>query len=303
MNISVYLTSFNKGKYISQAIDSVLNQSLQASEIIIVDDCSNDNSIEIIKGYQSRYPDKINFIINEQNLGITKTRNLALKHCKEGLVTFLDSDDIFYKNKLLKESEILKSRNNISVVYSNFNYIDTQGNKIGTFANPNHEPVIGNIFKETFLKDYNSSSGNNYIYEMFYKDCALDVGAYDEKINLWEDWDLRIRMSKKYEYGYCPDINSAYRKLSSGLHNSPKESHYRELIKVYKKNKILLNDLNVVEKSIIKNRVYSRLKTLFISLSKKNFNYGNYLQFIRDIFDFLLIFRMKKFLKDLLKLF
>ena len=303
MKISVYLTSYNKERYLPHAIESVLNQSLQPFEILIIDDCSTDNSIKIIKGYKSRYPDKIKLIINKKNLGITKTRNLALKHCKGSVVTFLDGDDLFYKNKLLNEANILKSQNNTSAVYSNFNYIDKQGKILGSFSDDNHKPVIGNIFKETFLKDYNATSGNNYIYEMFYKNCALDIGAYDEKIRLWEDWDFRIRMSKKYEYGYCININSAYRKLKSGLHNSNKESHYRELIKVYKKNKNLLNDLTTEEKNIVKNKVYARLKTLILPICENNLNNRNYMQFLKDIIDFLLTFRMRKAIKYLMQLF
>ena len=65
--ISVYITSFNKGKYLRQAITSVLNQSLQPEEIIIVDDGSNDNSREIIKGFASRYPEIIKPIIKRKN--------------------------------------------------------------------------------------------------------------------------------------------------------------------------------------------------------------------------------------------
>ena len=65
--------------------------------MVIIDDCANDNSIKIIKGYKSRYLYKIKLIINEQNLCITKTRNLALKHCKGSVVTFLDDEIHFMK--------------------------------------------------------------------------------------------------------------------------------------------------------------------------------------------------------------
>ena len=68
MSISVYITSFNKDKYLSQAITSVLNQSLAPKEIIIVDDCSTDNSRNIIEKFASQYPYIIKPIYNENNL-------------------------------------------------------------------------------------------------------------------------------------------------------------------------------------------------------------------------------------------
>ena len=67
MTISVYITCYNKAKYIGEAIESVLHQTLQPAEIIIVDDCSTDGSREIIKGFVSRYPEMIKHIFNENN--------------------------------------------------------------------------------------------------------------------------------------------------------------------------------------------------------------------------------------------
>lgn len=268
--ISVYITSYNKGKYLPEAIQSVLNQSLMPNEIIIVDDGSSDDSRDIINSFMNRYPDLITAIYNEQNVGISKSRNIALKACSGDIVTFLDGDDIFYPNKLQSEYEILKNNPIIQCVYSNFNYLNENGKIRGTFTTSNDEPVTGDIFINTFCKNYNVSSGNNYIYEMFYKATADKVGLYDENIKLWEDWDYRIRMSKIFQYGYCPEVNSAYRKLGNGLHNSDPALHYRELIKIYNKNKPLIQDLEEGEKSLIKNRIYSKIKRLFIQIVEKD---------------------------------
>ena len=105
---------------------------------------------------------------------------------------------------------------------------------------------------------------------MYYKSCAQDIGLYDQKIKILEDWDFRIRTSKKYQYAYCQNVNSAYRIIDDGLHNSEPELHYREQIKIYKKNKHLIASLSKEEKRYIYNRVYAKFKKLFISVSKKN---------------------------------
>ena len=202
MKISVYITTYNKEKYLCETIDSVMAQTLKPHEIIIVDDGSQDDSREIIQSYVNRFPERIIPAFNEQNLGISACRNIALKRVIGEVVTYLDGDDIFYRDKLLSEYEILSSKKDLSVVYSNFDYITPSGENIGSFSEENDQPVTGNIFKETLLRQYNVTSGNNYIYEMFYKYCAQDIGFYDEKIKIWEDWDFRIRMSKKFQYGY-----------------------------------------------------------------------------------------------------
>lgn len=299
--ISVYITSYNKGAYLPEAITSVLEQSLSPIEIIIIDDCSSDDSREIIQGFETRYPNIINTIFNERNLGISKTRNRALKMCKGTLITYLDADDIFYRNKLQTEYDCLLDNKNTDIVYSNFNYIDSKSNPIGVFSTPGDQPSVGNIFKETYNRAYNISSGNNYIYEMCSKSLFINAGMYDENIHLWEDWDLRIRMSKKYNYSYCSVINSAYRKLDTGLHASSKDSHYREQLKIHIKNKHLLNDLENNEISIIINKIYFRLKFLLVHVLRKKLDNNEYLNAFRILIKFLLIFKMKKAVGFVLK--
>ena len=294
LNISVYITTFNKEKYLCEAIDSVLAQTLQPYEIIIVDDGSQDDSRDIIQSYVNRFPERIIPIFNEQNLGISACRNIALKRVIGEVVTFLDGDDIFYVDKLLSEYKILSSQKDLSAVYSNFNYISSSGGKLGTFSEKNDQPVTGNIFNETFIRQYNVTSGNNYIYEMFYKSCAQDIGFYDEKMKIWEDWDFRIRMSKKFQYGYCPDVNSAYRKLENGLHNSELELHYSAQIKIYNKNKHLMSDLEDGDKRVIHNRIYSWLKGSWVHIIKSNLEGKKYIQLIGNIFHFIWIFQSKK---------
>ena len=292
--ISVYITSYNKSNFIAEAIESVLSQTLRPNEIIIIDDSSTDNSREIIDGYKSRYPEIITILLNDKNLGITASRNIALKKCSGDFITFLDADDFFYPKKLELEFSLLKNNNNIQVAYSNFNYIDINNRVVGTFSSDNDILAEGNIFPQTFTKQYGASSGNNYIYEMYYKNCSDKIGYYDEKIKIWEDWDFRIRMSKIFNYGYCPEINSVYRKLNSGLHKSDFNIHYREQVKIIEKNKFLLNDLSKNDQKHIKNRIYAKIKVYFIFHLKKIVQQKKYFYLFLEILHFYMNFRQKK---------
>ena len=291
--ISVYITSFNKQNYLSQAIQSVLDQSLQPHEIIIIDDASSDSSKDIITGFKSRYPDIIKTIFNERNHGISKTRNVAISHCSGDIITFVDADDYYFPRKIEIEMKKLKD-GNYGCVYSNHVFIDEFGHENGLFSNDGDQPAEGNIFKENFSRSFRVSSGANFHNEMLYKSCAQDIGLYDDKIMIWEDWDFRIRMSKKYHFGYCPEVNSAYRKLVSGLHNSGTELHYHEQIKIYNKNKPLIQDLKEEEKSHIHNRVYSKIKVLFIQVMEKNIHSKYFFRTIYYCIHFILTFKTRK---------
>tara|TARA_S200000501_G_scaffold367155_1_gene403081 strand:- start:9371 stop:10303 length:933 start_codon:yes stop_codon:yes gene_type:complete len=294
LRISVYITSFNKGKYLEKSIISVLNQSLKPYELIIVDDFSSDNSREIITAFKNRYPGFVKTFFNEQNHGVARSRNQAISMCKGQIITYLDGDDIFYENKIKTEYDCLVENANTQVVYSNFNYIDENDIPLKLFASVNDNPPEGNIFSNTFLRDYNVSSGGNYIYEMFYKTSYLKAGEYDENVNIWEDWDLRIRMSKDSNYRYCPTLNSAYRKLNKGLHGSNLETHYSEQLKIYLKNKKLLNHLSKDEKNTIKNKIYSRLKFFLIEIITEKRMEGENISALGYLIKFLMVFRMKK---------
>ena len=294
MKISVYITSYNKIQYIEQAIKSVLSQTLKPFEIVIIDDASQDGSRGIIQSYASQYPDLIFPVFNEKNIGIARCRNKALSLITGDLVTFLDGDDFFYPNKLeLEYKQLIKSQNT-QVVYSNFNYLNESGKITGSFAKETEDPATGDIFINTYTRNYNVQSGSNYIYEMFYKNCAFEIGLYDTNIKIWEDWDFRIRMSKIFRYGYCSKINSVYRQLPDSLHTSHFETHYHEQIKIYNKNKPLIQDLQEEEKSLIHNRVYSKIKSLFQHIMEKNRQDKLLFRLLFYAGHFILIFKTRK---------
>ena len=300
MNITVYITSYNKSKYLSQAITSVLSQSLAPKEIIIIDDYSNDNSRDIINSFYNRYPNMIKPIFNDRNLGIAKTRNIAISHCKSELITFVDGDDYFFPLKLESEHERL-NENNYGCVYSNHVFITEDGKEIKYFSDKEDDPAVGDIFIECFTRNFKVRSYSNFHNEMFYKKNAINIGLYDENIKIWEDWDFRIRMSKKYKYGYCPKVNSAYRDIKDGLHNSNGELHYREQIKIYRKNQQFTQDLSTFKKDLIRNKVYTKIKGLFVDILNYNINNKKYYKVLQDCLGFIFLFRQRRSLRLIYK--
>lgn len=98
--ISVILANYNGAKYLDEAIDSILGQSFQGFELLLVDDKSTDNSLEIFRSYEKRYPEHVRVIVSAENRGQANGFNLGFAHSKGELIAFMDSDDVWFPQKL-----------------------------------------------------------------------------------------------------------------------------------------------------------------------------------------------------------
>ena len=110
MFISVITPVHNSSDYIADTINSVINQTYQNWEMILVDDFSADNSVEIIQAYQEK-SNKIKLIQSDTNVGAAEARNIALRQAKGDYIAFLDSDDMWLPNKLERQTQFMKSNN------------------------------------------------------------------------------------------------------------------------------------------------------------------------------------------------
>lgn len=107
MKISVIMASYNYAEYIRAAIESVINQTFKEWELIIVDDCSTDDSVNVIKSYL--YDDRIKLYINEENLGLAGTLQKGISKAQGEWIAFLESDDIFFPNSLEEKYKAVSS--------------------------------------------------------------------------------------------------------------------------------------------------------------------------------------------------
>lgn len=128
--VSIIMPSWNTGKYIAESIQSVLAQTYTNWELIIVDDCSTDNTDEVIANFCDK---RIRYLQNTQNSGAALTRNRALREANGEWIAFLDSDDIWLPEKLEKQIEFMK-RNNYVFSYHDFEKIDEAGRSLGVIV-------------------------------------------------------------------------------------------------------------------------------------------------------------------------
>lgn len=125
--VSIIMPSYNTGKFIGETINSVIDQTYINWELIIVDDCSSDNTDEIVKNIKDS---RIVYLKNEKNMGAAVSRNRALREAKGKWIAFLDSDDLWKENKLEKQIKFMKD-NNYYFTYTNYIEIDENGNQNG----------------------------------------------------------------------------------------------------------------------------------------------------------------------------
>lgn len=138
--VSIIMPSYNTAIYIEETIQSVLNQTYPNWELIIVDDCSNDNTDEVLEKIKDP---RIHYLKNEKNCGAAVSRNKALCEAKGQWIAFLDSDDLWMPNKLEKQIRFMEE-NGYAFSYTNYEEIDVNGNKTGvTVTGPKKITKIG----------------------------------------------------------------------------------------------------------------------------------------------------------------
>jgi glycosyltransferase involved in cell wall biosynthesis len=191
--VSVIIPAYNYGRFLGEAIQSVLDQTFQDWELIVVDDGSTDNTREVVTAFADP---RIHYVY-QQNQGNPAARNAALKLVTGEYVAFLDADDVWFPEKLEKQVAQLDSLPpTVGLVYADvylFNHED--GTIIGRFFQ-GRTPPRGRIFRELLDAEgwFISDTGSLIRREVFQR-----VGLYDESFSWYEDWEMWVRIAAAYE--------------------------------------------------------------------------------------------------------
>jgi glycosyltransferase involved in cell wall biosynthesis len=138
--ISVVMSVYNGEKYLRQAIESILQQTYTDFEFIIIDDGSTDSSREIIQSYDDK---RIRLVINEQNIGLTKSLNKGIRLAKGEFIARMDADDISLPQRFEKQVAYLDSHPEVGVLGTYANIIDHRGKIINNIIFPTeHETIL-----------------------------------------------------------------------------------------------------------------------------------------------------------------
>ena len=251
MKISVYITSYNQKEYLIEAVDSVLAQTLKPHQIIIVDDASEDGSQEVIAGYFSRYPDVISAVYHQENRGVAGTRNDALKAVTGDYVTSLDGDDRYLPNKLELETQRLDSVPDAQVVFSNYYVIDAQGYRIEKWASG--KLPEGEIFCQVFGRDF--PKRRLFRDELVHFPSWKKIGFFDPSLRVYEDYDMRIRLTQQLKATYTNRCLTEHRRLESGLSKLNAELFLETFSYIQQKNQHLLEHLSQDDQDYVQSKL------------------------------------------------
>lgn len=185
--VSVIMSVYNGEKYLKEAVESILRQTFQDFEFIIVDDGSTDKTSEILNSFDDL---RIKVIKNSQNLGLTKSLNKAIEIAKGKYIARMDADDISLPHRLEKQIEFLEKNPEYAMIGSSYYKIDDEGTTLSLVSVLTADSQI----KEGLDKQNWFCHGSAIIR----KDALLKVGTYNEKFKYAQDYDLWLRISEFY---------------------------------------------------------------------------------------------------------
>ena len=225
--VSVIINCYNGETYLADAIKSILLQTYKNFEVIFWDNKSNDNSASVYKSFKDK---RLKYYCAKKHTSLYQARNLAIKKSKGKFIAFLDSDDIWLKNKL--SLQIKKIRNKkTTLVYSNY-YILNQVTGVKKIAHKDKLPE-GIIYKE-LLKNYLLGIGTVLIKKDIFK---KSKSFFNERFNIIGDFDFFIRLSQNNYYSCVQNPLLIYRIHKESLSNKNYHLHINELKFWVKKEK------------------------------------------------------------------
>lgn len=199
--ISIVLPVYNGEVYLAESIQSIINQTYSNFELIIVNDCSSDNTEKIVKDFMSK-DGRIILINNKENQRLPKSLNIGFNVAKGKYLTWTSDDNIYHSIALEKMLMYLKTHSSIGMVYADMNLIDKDGN------------IIGNrISKDNDYFKYNCI-GACFLYK---KECKDVVGEYNPERFLVEDYEYWLRIAKSFKIGHLSEFLYKYRFHNNSL--------------------------------------------------------------------------------------
>lgn len=218
--ISVIIPAYNSEKTIRETIESVIQQTFDDWELIVINDGSQDRTVEIV----SQIKDSRIKLFYYQNAGVSASRNRGFDKSVGEFISFLDADDIWTPDKLESQLNALHSHPEAAVAYSWTDYI----NESGHFLYPGQQATLnGNVYRQMLVRFF-LESGSNMLVR---REAFLKVGGFKERLFMGEDWECCISLAKEYEFVVVPRPQILYRQFT-GTASDNVYKYERECLKV-----------------------------------------------------------------------
>lgn len=212
--VTVLMPAYNSGKFIEEAIDSILAQSYKDFNLLVINDGSSDNTEKLIKKYTDS---RIQYVRNEQNIGIVNTLNKGINLVGTKYLIRMDSDDVMHSKRIEEQVQYMEKNPNTHVLGTQAKLIDNKGNNIGKTKNPLNKREIRTyllfgppIFHPSIIMRTEILKSNNIRYENLYAG--------------FEDYELWTRLAKKFNIENMSKYLLFYRTNPEGITQTLKKS-------------------------------------------------------------------------------
>ena len=224
--VSIIIPVFNTERFIADTINSVIHQSYQNWEMIIVDDGSTDRTEDKVTPYLSDF--RINYL-KYDNAGVATARNRGIANAKGKYIAFLDADDLWHKENLTEKLKMFKQDKSIDWVFSDIEHIDMDGQYLGTHPSGTDLKLLDNIL--LWQKEVVPGPGSNLVVK---KSCFDEDVKFDPELSTAADQDFCIQLAASYKGKHIPKTLVRYRIVPGSMSKNIQlmESDH---IKVYQK--------------------------------------------------------------------
>lgn len=200
--VTVICLCYNHSRFVFEAIESVMQQTYDRIQILVVDDASTDDSVNSILQAKSKYPQlELHFL--EKNVGNRKAFNRALTHARGEFIIDLAADDILLPNRIqVGVDELMHAGNDFGVHFSNAHYINEAGEFLYEHAQkfPHNSIPQGDVYRDIIQRYFICPPTT------MYRKVVFDaLSGYDESLS-YEDFDFLIRASRKFKFVYSPQV-------------------------------------------------------------------------------------------------
>jgi glycosyltransferase involved in cell wall biosynthesis len=207
--VSVLVRAFNCERYIGPAIESILAQTFQDFEIVVVDDASTDGTEAILQAYAQR-DERVRVFRNETNQGPVRAMNLGLRHARGEFVAFHDGDDVSLPHRLETQVNFLRANPQIALVGGGKYVIDEEGEEIRIVTRQRRGP-------EKVRQDLEKGYTFTQTSVMCRRQCIEAIGLYDEFFLYANDYDMLLRMADQFDMVYYEEPLVKWRWLNSSI--------------------------------------------------------------------------------------
>jgi len=227
--VTAFVGCYNHSRFVEECLDSVRHQTYPNLEVIIFDDRSKDNSVAVIDTWLKKQRVDWQFVSHTKNMGICASLNEVLRLARGKYISMVAADDVWLPDKTARQVEIMERLpEDVGVLYSDAFQIDENGAMLPqmfieaqrNFAVPPKGFLFDVLLEGNFIPAMTT---------LIRRECFIQVGTYDEDL-CFEDWDMWMRISRRFRFAYDKIPAAKYRIVSSSLVRTMSEAIWRSIM-------------------------------------------------------------------------